>query len=480
MLPESFVSFHSEDEALQKLFDIAEEIAKGNLQYFGQDRVLVEGGGYEKIWLETQPMGGEMYACRDMTAALNNQLFFMKLQRADGRLAGSIQCFPDGTIEPQFNKFQGFCFPYHALNMYYWAKQDESYLRLLAETLEKFDGYLWRFRDSNGDGLLETWCAYDTGEDNAVRYGDAPNYCTTDTPPEGYEVVPIASMDFTSFSYASRDTLSRVYHLLGDEVTAASWAEKAQAVKNTIREKLWNTDRGACFDKDKHGNEMPVLLHNNLRCMYWGSFSQEMADRFVKEHLLNKEEFWTFCPLPSVAVNDPLFRNAPENNWSGQSEGLTFQRAIMALNNYGYEKLVTKLGRKLMKIIIRGGYVFTQQFDPFTGEPSKVGMMSHQVLKEGDTEAFQDGYGPTILAVLGYYAHMWGATQHMGQWWFSMASAKKSYCYTQHWDGKEYTVESNGKMAKAFMDGKLVYQGKCGVRVICDALGNVVKTVKIE
>ena len=36
--------------------------------------VLVEGGGYEKIWLETQPMGGEMYALRNLEAAKNNVL----------------------------------------------------------------------------------------------------------------------------------------------------------------------------------------------------------------------------------------------------------------------------------------------------------------------------------------------------------------------------------------------------------------------
>ena len=31
-----------------------------------------------------------------------------------------------------------------------------------------------------------------------------------------------------------------------------------------------------------------------------------MAERFVKEHLLNPQEFWTKMPLPSVAANDPL------------------------------------------------------------------------------------------------------------------------------------------------------------------------------
>lgn len=163
MLPKTGVTFSCDDAALQKLFDEAERKCLHNLKDFGADTVLVEGGGYEKIWLETQPMGGEMYWKRNMTAAMNNQLLFMRTQRADGRIAGSIQCHPDGTIEPQFNKFQGFCFPLHALNMWYLSGKEPAYLDMLADCLEKFDAYLWKTRDSDGDGCLESFCVYDTG-----------------------------------------------------------------------------------------------------------------------------------------------------------------------------------------------------------------------------------------------------------------------------------------------------------------------------
>ena len=74
MLPQTGVTFSGDDAALQKLFDEAERKCLHNLKDFGADTVLVEGGGYEKIWLETQPMGGEMYWKRNMTAAMNNQV----------------------------------------------------------------------------------------------------------------------------------------------------------------------------------------------------------------------------------------------------------------------------------------------------------------------------------------------------------------------------------------------------------------------
>lgn len=476
--PATRVEFSIDDAALQRLYDTACRKCKNNLQMFGTHQVLVEGGGYEKIWLETQPMGGEMYAKRNMTAAMNNQLLFIRHQREDGRLAGSIQALADGGVEPQFNKFQGFCFPWPALNMYYWAGEDRAYLDEVATALEKFDAYLWRTRDTDRDGCLESFCAYDTGEDNAVRYGDAPNYCTTDTPPVGSRVVPMASMDVTSFSYAARDTLAAISRIRGDG-QEKRWRTGADAVAAALRSRLWSHERGACFDRDCSGRTMPILTHNSLRCMYWGSFSQHMADRFVQEHLLNPAEFWTALPLPSVAVNDPAFRNAPENNWSGQCEGLTYQRAILALERYGYEPVVTALGHRLMDAVIHGGYVFTQQFDPFTGEPSRVSSITKEPMLPGSKDPFQDSYGPTLLAVLEYMAHIWGVTMNMGEVWFSLGSGY-AYTYRQHWGDRCYAIQSDGCKARVLVDGVEKHVSPCGVRLVTDREGNLLRTRRIE
>ncbi len=473
------VTFQTGDSALGRLFDEAERKCLGNLSLFGDRMVLVEGGGYEKIWLETQPMGGEMYAKRNMAAALGNQLLFMRCQREDGRMPGSIRRLPSGGIEAEFNKFQGFCFPHPALNMYYLMGRDDEYLEELRSCLEKMDGYLWRVRDSDGDGLLESWCVYDTGEDNALRYGNAPVYCTEDTPPKGYDVVPMASMDFMSYSYACRETLARISRLNGDG-REGEYLAKAAEIAAAIREKLWDEERGACFDRDRHGNKIPTLVHNNLRCMYWGSFSPEMAGRFVREHLTNPAEFMTPMPLPSVAANDPLFRNAPENNWSGQCEGLTYQRAITALEKYGYFPLVTLLGKKLMEAVIRGGYVFTQQFDPFTGEPSRVGMVSHSASGRDKNEPIQDSYGPTLLSVLEYMAHIWGIHLQMGEVWFSMGSSAAPYTYTQGFGDREYTVKSDGRHAEARLDGKSLGIFECGCRLVTDESGRFLRMETIE
>ena len=455
----SSVAFNTENVALLRLYNSAVSKLQDNIQVFAGRRVLIEGGGYHKIWLETQPMGGEMYAKRDMEAALNNQLLFMECQREDGRLPGSITV-ENGKLLPQFNKVQGFCFPSPALNMYYWIGKDREYLEQLYVVLEKFDAWLWRERDSNHDGCLESWCVYDTGEDNAKRYGDAPRWWTDAVPPQGYQVVPIQSMDFMSYSYSARDTLSKIAGMLQNG-KQEQWANDAKQVSDKIRTYLWSEKRSACFDRDKNGRRMNTLLHNNLRCMYWGSLSKRMTDRFVKEHLLNPREFWTPFPLPSVAADDPLYDNASDNSWSGQPQGLTYQRAIRALENYGYETLVTELGRKLFQAL-QSDCIFPQQFDPQTGK------------RQGSV----DGYGPVMLSVLEYTSRMYGIHMEREELWWSHIGGENTE-YSQVWGENTYTLRGNGSIMDGSINGKTIFSAKPGVRIVTNLNGGIIRQVSI-
>ena len=462
MITFSDVHVSSSDELEDRLFDTAIKKCEKNIVSFEGRDVLVEGGGYEKIWLETQPMGGRMYAKKNMNVALNNQLMFMEHQRDDGRLPGSIALI-DGKVTPQYNKLQGFCFPDPALDMYYLARPGEEYLDRLYECLERFDEYLWKYRDSDGDGCLESWCKYDTGEDNALRYGDAPNDWSGEIPPAGCDIVPMASVDVMSYSYSCRDTLKKIAYIKGLEDTGKSWAQKAAAVKDKIREYLWDEEAGICFDRDIRHKKQKVICHNTLRAMYWGSIDRDMASAFVEKHLLNKDEFMTYMPLPSVSVSDPLFRNIPTNNWSGQCEALTYQRAIKALEDYGYDSLIPYLGRKLLEAI-GIDCIFVQQYDPFTGRPSI----------NADSGG-QDGYGPAMLSAIEYIAAMHGVRRKENTiLWGCMQG---STCeYEQLLGDDIYCIRTGKSGSEAYINGKKIFSTCTNEKVVTDLHGNVMSS----
>ena len=64
---------------------------------------------------------------------------------------------------------------------------------------------------------------------------------------------------------------------------------------------VWANQAPACISDDK------LFVLTDLRAMWHGVFSQEMADLFVSRHLMNRSEFWTPTPLPSISVSSVTF-----------------------------------------------------------------------------------------------------------------------------------------------------------------------------
>ena len=517
-LPVTRVEFQTADNTLQELYVSAEARAAANLvQYTPELQILVEGENWPTAHLETQPMGGHMYAKRNLRVGLSNQIIFIDAQRADGRFPGRIvdlaraekmrlrgylqpggllaghQLNPGDPYLSDFGFLEGYCFATPAWKMYFLAGRDRNYLQRLYGALERYDAYLWRTRDSDGNGVLELWCVADLGEDNSRRFFGGPELWPFDYSPAGEHLkqledvskerffwpfrrnqkpggwrpegeirVPFQSMDMMSWSYSNRDVLARISRELNNGLEDR-WRLKAEQVRRRLIEHLWREDRHACFDRDKDDRFMETLIHNNLKAMYAGIFTQAMADAFIRHHMLNPAEFWTPYPLPCIAANDPLFRNDRRNDWSGAPMGLTYQRAIDALENYGHFAEVTMLGRKLIEAVGKSR-IFAIQYYPFTMKPR---------------EDVRDGYGPTILAFLEYVSRLHGV--HIDEervLWSGLASGKQ-HRYAQNWGAKTYVLENSGGEFSGRVGGKEVFRSTEGVRVITDLDGHVREVVGI-
>jgi hypothetical protein len=197
--------------------------------------------------------------------------------------------------------------------------------------------------------------------------------------------------------------------------------------------------------------------------MYFGSFDQQMTDDFIKYHLLNPEEFWTPVPLPSVAANDPLFQNKKENNWSGQPQGLTFQRSIRALENYGYYAELTLIGEKFLQTIGKTNR-FTQQFDPFTAEVVEL----------------QDGYGPSVLTALEFISRLYGMHISQDKIYWSCLEGEHDSEYTQRWNGSKFSLKTKGENAICSINGKKILSLTKGARIVTDLEGRFIEMIGIS
>ena len=485
------VSLNTEDKDLQYVFDECERLCIENIRVFGDTPVIREGAKYDGIWLETQPMGGEMYASRNMEIALNNHLLFMKYQRRDGKMPGMITCsMPYRGVSPNHDWMQGDFFTRSAMRMYYLIGKDTEYLEMLYSSLKDFDNYLWKYRDSDGNGCLETFCVWDTGDDNNTkmlsRGVHALNHglCFTDTPPTDHGGMPFESAEYMAYSYSHCCVLAEISQILkkGD---SEYWKEKAEKIQKRAIEYLWDSERKAFFDRDKDNETIEVLSLENIKCMYHGLFTQNMADDFIEKHLLNPDEFFTPLPLPNIAINDPVFYindevnnftpeidktvranmadDIADNSWSGPVQGLIYQRAIDALLNYGHHAELTYLGRKWLANLAKFKK-FGQQYNPFTGEPSPGA----------------NGYGPTVLSALEYITHLVGIDYANDKFTFSSGKDEKNSEFTQHIFGDTYLLKRDNGTAYVYKNGELKFSFTNGARVICDSELNIISIIGIE
>ena len=216
--------------------------------------------------------------------------------------------------------------------------------------------------------------------------------------------------------------------------------------------------------------------------MYCGLLTQEMADAFIKEHLLNEEEFWTPYPLPAIAANDKYFHlnkdhsncaeelektgieahGIDDNSWSGPLNGLIWQRSIDALINYGYHAETSVVGKKILSTL-KKHRKYTQNYNPFTGVPAN-GM---------------DGYGPTMLSALEYISMLCGVNISYKKVFWSTATEMGKFTYTQNMHGKEYKLVSDGNEMQGFIDGKEIFASTVGARIETDLDGKILSVYAI-
>ena len=476
------VSFNCSDEKLKSLFDKCERLCKENTKTFGDYNVLIEGAVYNGVWLETQPMGGEMYAKRDIKIALANILIFLRYQRRDGKMPGMINIQKWlNSITPHYDWMQGVFLPYPALKLYYLIK-DSDYLNMLYVALKDFDNCLWRERDSTKNGCLESWCIWDVGEDNStvhmlhgLKMPDHGPWAKS-TPPTEYPSLPHKSPQYMGYSYAIRSTLAKISQILnnGEE---EYWLQQAKVVQENAKKYLWDDKLKAFYLKDKDGKVIDALTQENIKCMYSGLMTKEMANDFIDKHLLNPEEFFTPYPLPAIAANSKYFHvdkehsncheeleqsgncedDINENSWSGPLNGLIWQRSITALLNYDRHIETAIFGEKILNLL-KNTRILTQNYNPFTGLPASKGT---------------DGYGPTMLSALEYISMLYGVNLDCDKVYFSALSGM-SFDYSQTLGDDVYKLESDGKICSAYLNNNKLFSFNPDYRILTDIKGNVI------
>lgn len=199
------------------------------------------------------------------------------------------------------------------------------------------DGYLsWGSDGQNPPGDLDDssrgtreGAILESGLDNSPMYDDAAYNSKS-------HVLQFADVGLMSMYIADCDALAQMADALGRSGDARALRERREKYSNKLQT-LWSADLGVFLNKDlRTGHFSRRLSPTNFYPMLAHVATPEQAQVMVKRHLLNPEEFWGQWVIPSIARNDPAFKD--QNYWRGRIWGPMNYLVYVGLRNYSLPK----------------------------------------------------------------------------------------------------------------------------------------------
>jgi hypothetical protein len=383
---ETAPQFTTANRRWQAAYDSALKILAGNVQAMPRyaKPVLIEGASYQGIWMECGPLEALVYRKFRPDAARASHLTFFALQREDGQLPANNK-----TTETGFGQIQ-MVVPIAATA---WelahATGDDELLHSAYQACSAWDAWLLRHRNTRGTGLTEGFCTYDTGHDNSPRWAGMPNQCPDK---DATKCPPVASLprlcpDLSATTYGARVALAAMAKALGKTAEADRWTESAEKVRGLILARLYAADDAAFYDLDAQDRLVKIRCDILSRVCGEHVPSQALFDDLWTRQIHNPKAFWAPYPLPSVALDDPLFvRPIPRNSWGGASQSLTALRAGRWFDHYRRSAEFSVMMDRWCEAIQRDP-AMRQQLDPLSG---------------GFTQQGEGEYSPCALVMVDY------------------------------------------------------------------------------
>ncbi len=224
---------------------------------------------------------------------------------------------------------------------------------------DRGDGQPWR--DGNKDGLLE-WgsnkgstldkatgrgfllaARLESGMDDSPMYDDSVYNGTTYT-------LESDDVGLNSLYVLDSECLARIAILLGQSDDAEIFSADGERVKALMQKRLWNENIGMYQNRGWDGVFSPTLSPSNFYPLIAGVATPSQATRIMK-HLKNPDEFWGEYVLPTIARNDPSFKQ--QYYWRGDIWGPTNYLVYEGLNRYGQDAAALEFARKSYKLFMK-------------------------------------------------------------------------------------------------------------------------------
>ncbi len=206
----------------------------------------------------------------------------------------------------------------------------------------------------------------ESGLDNSPMYDDATYNTTTHT-------LEFADVGLMSMYIADCDALATIADNLGEAAAASEIRERATRYRAKLAT-LWDNDAGIFLNKDLHTGQFSFRLSpTNFYPLLAKAATPQQAAVMIKNHLLNPKEFWGEWIIPSIARDDPAFKD--QNYWRGRIWGPMNYLVYLGLRNYDVPEVQRQFAEKSYALFLeewnKNGHVH-ENYNGITGAGDDV------------------------------------------------------------------------------------------------------------
>ena len=208
---------------------------------------------------------------------------------------------------------------------------------------------------------------WESGMDNSPMWDDAVFDTTRHR-------MLLADVGLMSLFIADCRSLSEIATILGKTDDAKELTERAKKYAKKLAT-LWDDQFGLYLNKDLVTGKFSYRLSPTLFYPLLAKVpDQEQATRMIKEHFYNPKEFWGEFIMPSIARDDPAFKD--NSYWRGRIWAPMNFLVFLGMQNYklpeAQKALVDKSKALLMKSWNEDGSIY-ENYNATTGRGDDVG-----------------------------------------------------------------------------------------------------------
>jgi putative isomerase len=186
----------------------------------------------------------------------------------------------------------------------------------------------------------------------------------------------LADVGLMGMYIADCDALAQIAKILGKDPEARELEGRAMKYRTSLAT-MWDAKTGIFLNKDLRTGEFNHRLSpTNFYPLLAKAATPEQAQRMVADHLKNPEEFWGQWVIPSIARNDPAFKD--QNYWRGRIWGPMNYLVYLGLRNYqepAINEAREQLAQKSLDLFLRdwrkNGHVH-ENYNGATGDGDDV------------------------------------------------------------------------------------------------------------